>query len=156
MHHLRHLRHTGSLVLLVFTLLLLSACGGGGSEVEDGEDDGGGSVPTAPPAPPTTPPTPGAALSYATDIYPIWQARSCTGCHGSSGGLTLSGSASATYAELFEVAGRVNLATPSSSLILTKPATLGVSHGGGTRFASTSDADYQKILTWITQGALNN
>ncbi len=104
---------------------------------------------TTPPPPP--PPT---TLSYATDIKPIWAARNCTGCHGSSGGLTLSGTASASYTELS--AGRLDLATPSNSLILKKPLTSGVSHGGGKIFTSTSDADYQKILTWIQQGAPNN
>lgn len=107
----------------------------------------------APPPPPPPPPT---TLSYATDIKPIWAARSCTGCHGTSGGLTLSGTTAASYAELFEVAGRINLTTPANSLILRKPATSGVSHGGGKIFPTTSDVDYQKILTWITQGALNN
>jgi len=102
----------------------------------------------------TPPPPPPAGLSYATDIKPIWAARSCTGCHGSSGGLTLSGTTAASYAEL--MAGRVSTASPSTSLILTKPLTGGVSHGGGKSFASTSDADYQKILTWITEGAKNN
>lgn len=138
--------------LALFTTLLLSACGGGGGDGEDADDGGG--TPVVPPGP-TPPPTP-AVLSYATDIHPIWQARSCTGCHGSSGGLTLSGNASASYTELFETASRVILATPAQSLILRKPATINTSHGGGTFFPSTSDADYQKILTWITQGAANN
>ena len=105
---------------------------------------------TVTPPPPPPPPT----LSYATDIRPIWAARSCTGCHGTSGGLTLTGTAAASYAEV--TAGRVNTSNPASSLILRKPLTSGVSHGGGQLFASTSDVDYQKILTWITQGALNN
>ena len=105
-----------------------------------------------PPPPPPPPPPPG--LSYATDIKPIWAARNCTGCHGSSGGLTLSGTTAASYTEL--MAGRVSTASPSTSLILTKPLTGAGSHGGGKSFASTSDADYQKILTWITEGAKNN
>ncbi len=100
------------------------------------------------------PPPPPAGLSYATDVKPIWAARSCTGCHGSAGGLTLSGTTAASYAAL--MAGRVSTASPSTSLILRKPLTSGVSHGGGKIFSSTSDADYQKILTWITEGAKNN
>lgn len=104
--------------------------------------------------PPPPPPPPPAGLSYATDIKPIWAARNCTGCHGSSGGLTLSGTTAASYAAIMN--GRVSTASPSTSKILTKPATIGVGHGGGKIFASTSDADYQKILTWITEGAKNN
>lgn len=104
---------------------------------------------TPPPPPPPT------NVSYATDVAPIWTSRGCTGCHGSSGGLSLSGSVTASRNAL--LAGRVNTTTPSSSLILTKPLTgSGVSHGGGKFFSSTSDADYQKILDWITQGALAN
>ena len=105
-------------------------------------------------APPPPPPPPPATLSYAADIQPIWAARNCTGCHGSSGGLTLTGSANASYTEL--AAGRLDLATPTNSLILKKPATIGVSHGGGKFFATTSDADYQKILKWIQEGGANN
>lgn len=107
-----------------------------------------GTVTPPPPPPPTS-------VSYATTVAPIWSARGCTGCHGGSGGLTLTGTASASRAAL--LAGRVNTTTPSASLILTKPlAGSGVSHGGGKAFGSTSDADYQKILDWITQGAPNN
>lgn len=109
---------------------------------------------TTPPPPP--PPPPPVGLSYANDVAPIWSARACTACHGGSGGMTLSGSAAASYAELFEVAGRVDKTTPSQSLILRKPLTGSVSHGGGKFFATTADADYQKILTWIAEGALNN
>lgn len=29
-------------------------------------------------------------------------------------------------------------------------------HGGGNIFLSTADPDYQKILRWITDGALND
>lgn len=107
-----------------------------------------GSAPPPPPPPPVL-------VFYATDVAPLWTSLGCTGCHGSSGGLTLSGTASASRTEL--LAGRVNTTTPSSSLILTKLLTgSGVSHGGGTIFASTSNASYQKILDWITQGALSN
>ena len=103
----------------------------------------------------TPPPPPPAAVSYATDVAPIWTSRGCTGCHGGSGGLSLSGSATASRSAL--LAGRVNTTTPAASLILTKPLTgSGVSHGGGKTFSSTADADYQKILDWITQGALAN
>ena len=100
-----------------------------------------------PPPPPTT-------VSFVTNVYPIFKSRSCTGCHGGAGGLTVSGSAASAYTAV--KAGRVDLATPSNSLILKKPLTSGVSHGGGKIFTSTSDADYKTILTWIQQGALNN
>ncbi|MHC5064423.1 MAG: hypothetical protein ACYTG5_10665 [Planctomycetota bacterium] len=95
-------------------------------------------------------------ISYANDIYPIWDNRNCTGCHGNAGGLTLSGSVAASYAEVIDV---VDLQNPANSEILTKPldpSQGGVSHNGGTYFATTSDPDYQKILAWIIKGAKNN
>ncbi|MHC4972227.1 MAG: c-type cytochrome [Planctomycetota bacterium] len=93
-----------------------------------------------------------APVSYANDVHPIWAARSCTNCHPNSGGLDLSGAAAQTFGQVNP--GRIDLGTPANSLILTKP--LGQSHGGGTIFSSTSDADYQTILAWIQQGAPNN
>lgn len=104
---------------------------------------------TTPPPPP--PPT---TVSFVTNVYPIFKSRSCTGCHGNSGGMTLSGTAASAYTAV--MAGRVDVATPTNSLLLKKPSTTGVSHGGGKIFASTSDADYQTILKWIQQGAANN
>jgi hypothetical protein len=46
-----------------------------------------------------------AYFSYTTHVHGMWVAYSCTGCHGSAGGLSLSGTAAATYSgELFNVA----------------------------------------------------
>ncbi|MHC4933735.1 MAG: ethylbenzene dehydrogenase-related protein, partial [Planctomycetota bacterium] len=97
------------------------------------------------------------AISYATDIHPIWAAKGCTGCHGSAGGLTLTGMAADSHAEV--TTGRVNTGDPTNSLILTKPldpGAGGVAHQGGIFFSSTLDPDYQKILSWINDGAPNN
>ncbi|MHC4817506.1 MAG: PKD domain-containing protein, partial [Planctomycetota bacterium] len=91
-------------------------------------------------------------VSYANDVHPIWAARTCTNCHPNSGGLDLSGAAAQTFTQVTN--GRVDTGTPANSEILTKP--LGMSHGGGTIFSSTSDPDYQTILSWIQQGAQNN
>jgi hypothetical protein len=97
------------------------------------------------------------AISYANDVHPIWAAQLCTNCHPAAGGMDLTGTPAATWAQV--TAGRVDLGTPANSLILTKPldpGAGGVAHGGGTYFPNTSDADYQTILTWIQQGALFN
>lgn len=96
-------------------------------------------------------------VSYASDVHPIWAAKSCTNCHPSSGNMDLSGTAAQTWAQVTN--GRVDAGTPANSLILTKPldpGAGGVNHGGGIFFNSTSDPDYQTILTWIQQGAQNN
>ncbi len=99
---------------------------------------------------------PAPMLSYATDVYPIWDGRNCTNCHGNAGGLTLSGSVGASYTE---VLSQIDFQNPTSSEILTKPLHTsqgGVSHSGGSTFANTNDPDYQTILAWIIQGANNN
>jgi mono/diheme cytochrome c family protein len=102
---------------------------------------------------------------YATDVHPIFTAQGCNAmsCHqGASpaGGMDLSGTAAQTWAQVTAAGtGRVDTGTPANSLILTKPLAAGaggVSHGGGTYFNDTSDPDYQTILAWIQQGALNN
>jgi hypothetical protein len=88
----------------------------------------------------------------------------CTGCHGSSGGLTLSGTTSAIYNEVRNEVGpggqtRVNLASPTNSLILTEPSAgpPSTSHGGG-KFATwaTNQTAYTTTLQWIQEGALLN
>jgi len=96
-------------------------------------------------------------VSYATDVHPIWAAQNCTNCHPNAGGLDLGGTPAQTWAEV--TAGRVDAGTPANSSILTKPLDPnagGANHNGGVFFNSTSDPDYQTILTWIQQGAQNN
>ena len=53
--------------------------------------------------------------------------------------------------------GRVNVGSPSSSLILCKPSSpaSGCTHDGGT-LLSSGDSTYQTILRWIQDGAPNN
>lgn len=78
-----------------------------------------------------------AVYSYASDVHPLWSSHSgggggtCTGCHGGSGGLTLSGNASAAYDELLGVSGTGIFSTCDSG-------ELRVSTAGGTagEFAS--------------------
>ncbi|MEE8398927.1 MAG: hypothetical protein V3S89_07965 [Desulfobacterales bacterium] len=100
----------------------------------------------------------GVAVSFVSDVYPIFSDRSCTICHDSGHeSMDLSGDAPSTYTVVTDT--RVDTPTPADSLILTKPLAEiagGVSHGGGNRFTDTTDVDYQTILTWITEGAADN
>ncbi|TET36125.1 MAG: hypothetical protein E3J72_09420 [Planctomycetota bacterium] len=97
-----------------------------------------------------------ATMSFATDIVPIFAAKGCTACHGTSGGLTLTGTNQEIYDELtVENPARVNTGTPDQSLVLTAPL-VGQPGSCDKVFTDTSDADYQKILQWITEGAQNN
>jgi hypothetical protein len=100
--------------------------------------------------------TPAPAISFASDVLPIFQNSGCTGCHGGNGGLYLE-----TYAHL--MLGNSNhgpVVTPGNgegSVIVKK---LRGTAGFGSRMPLggpyLSDATIGKISLWITQGALNN
>jgi len=100
-------------------------------------------------------------VSYRHDVVPIFLRTGCNsgGCHGSSRGkdgfrLSLFGfdPAGDYYRLTRELATRrLNLALPGESLLLLK-ATGAVPHTGGKRLDRQSDT-YQKLRTWIAQGA---
>lgn len=113
-------------------------------------------TPSAAPSPPPPPSPSPATLSFARDVYPVFTARKCTTCHGTSGGMTLSGGPAAAHAALTGKPGRVDLANPANSLLLRKPSLCGVAHGGRKVFQSPSDPDYQRLLAWIVAGARND
>jgi hypothetical protein len=92
----------------------------------------------------------GAALSFATDVYPLLSP--CRNCHvpggaASSTSLIFTGTASSDYPTVLAF---VNTASPASSRILAKLS--GNGHGGGTIYAAGTP-EYETILTWIQQGA---
>lgn len=102
---------------------------------------------------------------FATDIAPIFTAN-CTGCHGASGGLSLS--AGAAYTNLVNVAGnnaacntlkRVLPGAPNDSLLVRK-----ISGADCGSRMPRSDPDFfvnnsgliTRIRSWILAGAQNN
>lgn len=104
--------------------------------------------------------------SFQNDVWPIFITTRlncsggnvvCMNCHDQpapAGGLDFTVGASGVYNQL--VPARVNLGTPSQSLILLKPldpANGGANHGGGCIFNDTTDPDYITILNWIADGA---
>ncbi len=105
------------------------------------------------------------SLRFDTDIRAILGSDSntgkCTLCH-SEGGTpvtpvfyTDAGRSTPNSSSLYtDVMARVNLMDPENSLILQKP--LGNNHVGGTiaGFSNTADTDYQTLLNWIREGAL--
>jgi len=118
----------------------------------------GCSTPTAPPAPPGGGHT--LALSFAgfeQNVEPVLVRQGCdaTGdCHGGGirGTLELSPpSAKDVQFDFDQVSLQVSAYSPQTSPILLKP--LAVSAGGTPHsfkpFASTSDPDYQAIMSWI-------
>lgn len=85
----------------------------------------------------------GVKHSFATDVTPIFTQCTSSGCHD----VTTPILSTTPYANI--IAGdEVDKADPAKSKLLQKP--LGtVSHGGGTIFTSTDDADYTTIFCWI-------
>lgn len=91
-------------------------------------------------------PPPGAEISFATDIQPIFDNK-CNGCHPPAGGLDL------TTGNAYEAINKlpyVDVSNPSASTIYTIPAP-NASHGN-----TYSPGEAATVLQWIEQGALNN
>jgi hypothetical protein len=103
-------------------------------------------------------------VSFANQVFPIFTARGCVGCHSGNGpgrdlgGLKLDGGANVVYRELVEEdPTRVVTATPETSLVLTMPSAESPPDGHpNVTFTGPQDPDYQKILVWIREGAKNN
>ncbi len=94
----------------------------------------------------------GAALSFATDVYPLF-VPTCQSCHatGEQAGdtqLLFTGSAPDDYPTVITF---VDTSAPAGSRLLSKLG--GSGHQGGTVYAAGSP-EYQTILHWIEQGAL--
>jgi len=108
-------------------------------------------------------------VSFSNDVVPIFIRRGCASCHSGGGigkdlgGLMLDSGIPKTYQELTEEISpnmgvtRVNLLDPEASLVLTFPSaeTPPDDHPNVT-FTGPSDTDYQTILAWIEEGALQN
>jgi hypothetical protein len=105
-------------------------------------------------------------VSFANDVFPIFEQRGCVACHSGNGigrdlgNLTLDGSTNLVYKELIEeprAVLRVNVASPEASLVLTMPSREDPadSHPNVT-FASAADPDYLILLAWIKEGAKEN
>jgi hypothetical protein len=117
-----------------------------------------------------TPATPGgggtpANPRFANDVFPRLQTaanagRGCANCHtvgGTGALLVLNALPADVLATLKAKPGLIDLATPASSLLLTKPlyepAPAIQNHPNAT-YVDANDPDYKLILLWIQQGAL--
>lgn len=116
--------------------------------------------PNGTPGPAPTPIPTAGPQSFEQDIEPIFSSRGCnanSACHrggAPAGNMRLEGTTNTVYNNALP---RCNLTDPASSLLLVKPLFEATpNHGGGNIFLSTADPDYQKILRWITDGALDN
>ena len=109
-------------------------------------------------------------VSFEDDVLPIFEMRGCAACHSKKeigdevGGLSLDmKDRRKLYKETAEEVSRkhgvarVNLLEPDKSLILTEPSPEDPpdTHPNIT-FKGPTDPDYQTILVWIQEGALDN
>lgn len=104
------------------------------------------------------------AISFSSQVYPIFGSYGCTGCHGQNGGLNLSNGVSAAYGNLVNVTAvmactnlkRVKPADPANSVLYLRltDSECGsqMPKGGG----SISSNDLAKVTGWILQGAKQN
>ncbi|MCI5072772.1 hypothetical protein MRY82_07535 [bacterium] len=93
------------------------------------------------------------SISFSSDLVPQFQSAGCTLCHGSSlaeNNLRVDVYTSITGDIDGQSTSRVDLITPSNSYILTYPNS--GSHSGSSLPSSLS----QNLLSWITDGALDN
>lgn len=87
-------------------------------------------------------------VSFSQDVYPIFTNNNCNGCHPALSDPDLS-SATNAYNDLTG-GSYIDNDTPANSLILTKIT------AGDHKGTSYTNEEQTLILTWITQGALNN
>jgi hypothetical protein len=116
-----------------------------------------------------TMPPPTTTVSFQQSVVPIFTKRGCYNCHSGNGSgrrqgdLVLDGAPMKIWTALTQDISpnfnttRVDVKDPPKSLVLTMPSYASPPNGHPVVvFTSTSDADYQTILTWIVQGAKFN
>lgn len=87
-------------------------------------------------------------VSFSQDVYPIFTGNSCDGCHPALQNPPDFSSVANGYTSLID-GNLVDTGTPENSVILTEIE-------GGHKGSSYTNEEQSTILTWITQGALNN
>ena len=130
-------------ILLIVGVLLGVGCSKNTEDLTVGPDTGGEENPTE-------------SISYASDVQPIFNG-SCTGCHGSSGGVNLS-----SYAQLLSSSGNDygdQLVVPGNAAASGLVDKLEPNPTHGSRMpigGALSSSEIQTISAWINQGAQNN
>ncbi len=88
-------------------------------------------------------------VKFSTDVYPLFSAHSCTGCHGTAGGLTLTGTPSVVRTNLLN-SGAVVASSSATSSLYTNFS------GGGHKGISLTALELSNVKSWIDLGALDN
>ncbi|MFA6468152.1 MAG: IPT/TIG domain-containing protein [Bacteroidota bacterium] len=108
-----------------------------------------------------------APISFASAILPLFTGATygCTGCHGGQNNLSLdtynnvlSGNSGYSTAAASDHGPVITPGNATASVLVKKLRTATLPFGGRMPFGGSqmSDADLQKIVDWINQGALNN
>jgi len=106
-------------------------------------DLGSGDIPYNPSAPMDS-------VRFSADIIPIFN-TSCVSCH-APGATSPDLTPANAYNNLTAIPGQyINLATPASSLLYTY-----LSESTSSHYGVANQAEQEKILAWIQQGAKNN
>jgi hypothetical protein len=103
----------------------------------------------------TTPPSQPGTVSFASDVLPILTNAGCVGCHGGSGGLTVSSVASLLAGGNHGpavVPGKADSSNLVKKLLTPPPFGSRMPFGG----SPLPDASITVIRNWIDQGAANN
>ncbi len=103
-----------------------------------------------PPVPPA-----GSTISFSQHVLPILQRHGCTGCHGGSGGLTVTSVASLLTGGAHGaavVAGQADNSNLIKKLLSPPPFGARMPQGG----PNLADSTITVLRSWINQGALNN
>jgi hypothetical protein len=96
-----------------------------------------------------TPIVPNTNAKFSTDVYPLFASNSCTSCHGTSGGLDLSGAIATVRTNLLTVGSvKPNQASTSKLYYYFNNAT----HQG----KALNATQISNIKGWIDAGALDN
>jgi hypothetical protein len=103
-------------------------------------------------------------VTFASQVYPIFQNAGCTGCHGSSGGFSIGADAETAYVNIVQGApGNCGLTyvvpgDPSSSFLYEKisqtPSCGNRMPAGNATYFDTNVGELEIIQVWITEGAL--
>jgi len=105
--------------------------------------------------------------SFANQIVPLFSSYGCTGCHGGSGGLSLSGTPTAIRSRLVNIASQLGgCSTPfpqvrvtpgdSSASTLYRLVSNNASCASSNSFMDMNSADAELVREWIDAGAPDN
>lgn len=136
---LNMLKKKSCVFIALFTFLLAISSGCEKASIDLGSGDT-----------PYNPSAPLDSVRFSADIIPIFNTN-CVSCH-APGSTSPDLTPANAYNSLVAIPGQyINLANPPSSLLYTY-----LSQPTSSHYGAATQAEQEKILTWIQQGAKNN